>query len=115
MVKKLKVVDVAQAEEAPKVEEPIMDKVEPESKEDEPTKEIIEEPTQAIVPEITQGVTKGEEIKPEKKTKATQEIVCEHCNKKMLMKTYKYSHQKVCSANIKEPPLKGPAPKATSG
>ena len=109
MVKKLKVVDVVQAEEAPKVEEPIMDKVEePESKEDEPTKEIIEEPTQAIVPEIIQGATKGEEIKPEKKTKATQEIVCEHCNKKMLMKTYKYSHQKVCSANIKEPPLKEP-------
>ena len=111
MVKKLKVVDVAQAEEAPKVEEPIVDKVEePESKEDEPTKETIEEPTQNIVPEIIQGATKGEEIKPEKKTKATQEIVCEHCNKKMLMKTYKYSHQKVCSANIKELPIKEPTP-----
>jgi len=102
MVKKLKVVDVAQTEEAPKIEEPVVDKVEEPvvDKVEEPIEDKVEEPFVEKVEDIQPS--KEEETKPEKKS--TQEIVCEHCNKKMLMKTYKYSHQKVCRANIKESP-----------
>lgn len=112
MVKKLKVVDVAQTEEAPKVEEPIMDEVEAPVVE-EPSKEIIEEIT-PLENTPTEDVKPTENIKPEKKSSkgAMQEIVCEHCSKKMLMKTYKYSHQKICRANIKEPTPEPPKPQA---
>ena len=38
-------------------------------------------------------------------------ITCENCNKKVLMKTYKYSHQKVCKAsNVPPPPPPTPEP-----
>jgi DNA-directed RNA polymerase subunit RPC12/RpoP len=105
MVKKLKVVDVAQTEEASRVEEPAVE----ETIVEEPIQEISEEPIKVI----TEEIKPTEEVKPDKKPKTIQEIVCEHCNKKMLMKTYKYSHQKVCKANVQELPAPTPQPPPT--
>jgi hypothetical protein len=91
MVKTLKVVDVAQeaqpAIEETQIEQPIEEPIQEES-----VKEVVveEPPTQ----EPIHGKT----------AKTPEEIVCEHCNKKMLMKTYKYSHQKVCKATPPPPP-----------
>ena len=50
-----------------------------------------------------------EESKPKpKKEQAT--ITCENCNKSMLMKTYKYSHMKLCKPAVSEPPPPPPTP-----
>ena len=99
MVKTLKVVDVAQ-EAHPAIEET---QAEPPLREDQPIQEeavkepVIDEPPAVVnkpLDEPIQGKT----------AKALEEIVCEHCNKKMLLKTYKYSHQKVCKATPPPPP-----------
>jgi hypothetical protein len=42
-----------------------------------------------------------EESKPKKEPSM---ISCENCGKSMLMKTYKYSHMKVCKPSVPEPP-----------
>ena len=42
-----------------------------------------------------------EESKPKKEPSM---ISCENCGKSMLMKTYKYSHMKVCKPLVPEPP-----------
>jgi hypothetical protein len=50
---------------------------------------------------------KVEEIKPPKETKPQKQdekITCSICNKTMLMKTYKYTHQKLCKPKEPEPP-----------
>ena len=105
MVKKIKVVDVAPADvaETPEVVEeesaPQVEDVTPveEAKEEE----VIEE----------QPVDEIKEIEIVKKEKPMEYITCEHCNKKVLMKTYKYSHQKVCRAsNVPPPPPPPPTP-----
>ena len=50
-----------------------------------------------------------EETKPKpKKEQAT--ITCENCGKSMLMKTYKYSHMKLCKPAVSEPPPPPPTP-----
>ena len=103
MVKKIKVVDVAPADvaETPEVveEAPQVEDVAPveEAKEEE----VIEE----------QPVDEVKEIEVVKKEKPMEYVTCEHCNKKVLMKTYKYSHQKVCKAsNVPPPPPPPPTP-----
>ena len=105
MVKKLKVVDVDQAEEV--VEEKPIEIVE------EKPVEVVEDKPVEVVEEIkpVEEVKPVDEVKPVTKTiikpkgKQIEEITCENCNKKMLMKTYKYSHQKLC----KSPPAPIPA------
>ena len=116
MVKKLKVVDVFQEEPTNPVEEvkpveevrPVEEVVEP--VEEEP--KVVEEepkPIEIIKPVVETEPVK-EEVKPiDKKPKQQAEIVCENCNKKMLMKTYKYSHQKLC-----KPPTLVPPPPTTT-
>ena len=44
-----------------------------------------------------------EESKPAPKKEQTM-ITCEKCGKSMLMKTFKYSHSKVCKPSTPEPP-----------
>ena len=51
-----------------------------------------------------------EENKPEPK-KEQVSVTCDNCGKSMLMKTYKYSHLKLCKPVVPEPPPP-PEPKA---
>ena len=87
MVKTLKIVDIAQeaqpAIEETQIEQPIEEPIQEES-----IKEIVIEESPATVAKPTEEPIHG------KTAKTPEEIVCEHCNKKMLMKTYKYSHRK---------------------
>ena len=96
MVKKIKVVDVVE-QVAPVEEVQPVDDV----KDDVPVEEVtpIEE------------VKEVEETKEEKKTKPLEYINCEVCNKKVLLKTYKYTHQRLCkNKNEPSPPPPPPPP-----
>ena len=95
MVKKIKVVDVVE-QVAPVEEVQPVDDV----KDDVPVEEVtpIEE------------VKEVEETKEEKKTKPLEYINCEVCNKKVLLKTYKYTHQRLCKAKNEPPPPPPPTP-----
>ena len=100
---KVKVVPVEQ--EAPvEVQQPTVPSEqvapEPEGKE-EPVAEIL-----AIEAPVIAGV------KPASKKEQTN-VTCESCGKSMLMKTYKYSHLKLCKPAVPEPPPPPPPePKA---
>ena len=94
---KVKVVPVDQApeQEQPTPVEPVVEPVVEQAP--EPVAEIL-----AIEPPVIA------EAKP-KKEQAT--VTCENCGKSMLMKTYKYSHLKLCKPAVPEPPPP-PEPKA---
>jgi hypothetical protein len=89
MVKKIKVVEIDNIETPETVETP----------------EAVESPETVQTPEPIadeppiQEESKTDEVEPsqEIKTKKQDEkITCSICNKTMLMKTYKYTHQKLC-------------------
>ncbi len=87
---KVKVVPVEQAPvEVQQPEAPEQVAPEPEVKE-EPVAEIL-----AIEAPVVAG------SKPKKEQ---ANVTCENCGKSMLMKTYKYSHLKLCKPAIPEPP-----------
>jgi hypothetical protein len=46
--------------------------------------------------------------------KESQYITCETCNKNMLLKTYKYTHQKLCRDKNTPPPPPPPPPPPTT-
>ena len=96
---KVKVVPVDQApeQEQPTPVEPVVEPVAEQAP--EPVAEIL-----AIEPPVI------EEIKPAPK-KEQANVTCENCGKSMLMKTYKYSHLKLCKPAVPEPPPP-PEPKA---
>ena len=97
---KVKVVPV---EQAPEQEQPAPVEAAPEpvaEQAPEPVAEIL-----AIEPPVI------EEIKPKPK-KEQANVTCENCGKSMLMKTYKYSHLKLCKPAVPEPPPPPPEPKA---
>ena len=109
MVKKIKVVDVA-TEEVKPVEEvkPIEEVKDIEDvKPVEEVKDVEEIKPVEIVVEAIKYVK--EEMKPKKQP---EYINCENCNKKVLMKTYKYSHLNVCKGKKTPPqaPPQAPAP-----
>ena len=107
MVKKLKVVDV---EDVKPVEEPVENKTEPEVESSSSSEEVKPE-TPTPVPEV-EHVEKVEKVEESKPKKQPDYITCETCNKKILMKTYKYSHQKLCKEkNAPPPPPPTPEPK----
>ena len=97
---KVKVVPVEQApeQEQPAPVEPVV----------EPVAEQAPEPVAEILA-IEHPVI--EEIKPKPK-KEQANVTCENCGKSMLMKTYKYSHLKLCKPAVPEPPPPPPEPKA---
>ena len=111
MVKKIKVVDVATEEVKPDEETKPIEEV----KDIEDVKQVEEDkPVEEVKPvEIVVEAIKDvkEEIKPKKQP---EYVNCENCNKKVLMKTYKYSHLNVCKGkrNPPEPP-QAPAPPPT--
>lgn len=101
MVKKLKVVDV---EEIQPTEETVENKTEPEIESSSSSEDVKPE---TAAPEV-ERLEKVEEPKPKKQQ---EYITCETCNKKILMKTYKYSHQKMCKEkNAPPPPPPAPTP-----
>ena len=89
MVKKIKVVEIDNVETPETVaDEPISD--EPPIQEDLKTDEV-EPPIQEDL--------KTDDVEPPKEVKTKnqdEKITCSICNKTMLMKTYKYTHQKLC-------------------
>ena len=98
---KVKVVPVEQEADQASVEvqpTPVEPVVEPVAEQaPEPVAEIL-----AIEPPVIA------EAKPKKEQ---ANVTCENCGKSMLMKTYKYSHLKLCKPAIPEPPPP-PEPKA---
>ena len=100
---KVKVVPVEQEADQASVEvqptpvEPIVEPVAEQAP--EPVAEIL-----AIEPPVIA------EAKPAPK-KEQANVTCENCGKSMLMKTYKYSHLKLCKPAVPEPPPP-PEPKA---
>jgi hypothetical protein len=108
MSRKIKVVDVENVETPETVETSQMKLSSPTDE----TPEMIEPPppTPEPVAEQPQEETsdeKVEEIKPTKEgepKKQDEKITCSICNKTMLMKTYKYTHQKLCKPKEPEPP-----------
>jgi hypothetical protein len=106
MVKKIKVVEV-QIVETPESVETSSSQMKLLSPTDEtpappPTPEPIadEEPNIEEV-EQPREVEKPKEAKPKKQD---EKITCSICNKTMLMKTYRYTHQKLCKPNEPEIP-----------
>ena len=86
------------------------DVTEPSVKEEQPSEPSEPEVKPEIkTEELAIAAPTVEESKPKpKKEQAT--ITCENCNKSMLMKTYKYSHMKLCKPAVSEPPPPPPTP-----
>ena len=89
--------------------------------EDEPPKQEEETPKpeeETPKPEEKPGEKPAEKHEEEKplqiedasKQKKQDYITCENCNKSILMKTYKYSHLKICKPPEPEPPAPPPPP-----
>ena len=113
MVKKIKVVEVENVE-TPESVETSPSQMKLSSPTDEtpetspappPTPEPITDEPQ--IQEETTEESKIEEVEPPKEVKPKKQdekITCSICNKTMLMKTYKYTHQKLCKPNESEIP-----------
>ena len=104
MVKKIKVVDVVPIEaieetqpieEVPQVEEVTHVEAAPPIEDVKEEVEVEDKP----MDQVEEVTSKGNE-----KSKPLEYINCVNCNKQILMKTYKYSHQKVCKAKPAPPP-----------
>ena len=95
MARKIKVVEVENVEEPETVET---------SDEPQPQEEESDEPQPQ---EESSEESKIEEVDPPKESnhkKQDEKITCSVCNKTMLMKTYKYTHHKLCKPKEPEPP-----------
>ena len=90
MTRKIKVVDIENVELPETVEIP--EAVET------PTPELISDDQQ---PQEETDIEEVEQPKESNPKKQDEKITCSVCNKTMLMKTYKYTHQKLCKP--KEP------------
>lgn len=98
MVRKIKVVEIENTETPPTLE-PLEIPPTPEPTEPSTPKETVEEQLVTIEPE-------KEEVEPPKESKPQkleEKITCSICNKSMLMKTYRYTHQKLCKPKEPEP------------
>ena len=109
------VVDVNN-EEAKQEPEPVeqIEEAKEEVKEEQPTiqNEVVETP-----PKIEKEQPKEEESKNNSKTERYKDknITCPKCSKSMLLRSYRYKHEKNCTGNIENKPIKPkakPQPKA---
>ena len=92
---KVKVVEI-ENEQLPNQEESVKEEVK------SPTENLaIEEPKQEEP--SSPSSTKAEQEEPKVKNKKEDKVTCSTCGKTMLVKTFKYSHQKLC-------PPKAPPP-----
>ena len=95
---KIKVIKIENEELPVKTAEPVIEEI----KAEEPL--AIEAPAQEESEPPSPPVNVNEEVEEDKpKGKKEEKITCEKCGKSMLMKTFKYSHQKLC-------PPKAPPP-----
>ena len=97
-----------------------------EAKEEEPTLEPIEESKEEQQPETVNEIVEDkdeevketkvkEEVKEAKPKRQTQKdrIQCPKCLKEVSLKTYRYSHEKICGGQLSDKPVKPHAkPKA---
>ena len=94
-------------------------------KEEAPTPEPIEEAPKEEEPDVLNEVVKTEEpkeevkkeVKEEKPKRQTQKdrIQCPKCFKEMSVKSYRYTHEKICQGQLSDKPVKphtNPRPKA---
>ena len=118
MVKKIKVVDVTPVEAIEEVapEPQPVEESQP-VEEAQPVEEVVVEDTPIEETNQTKldllsskGALLNETKNVDASKKPLEYINCENCNKKVLMKTYKYSHQKVCKAKPAPPPPPAPEP-----
>ena len=94
---KIKVIKIENEELPAKTAEPVIEEI----KAEEPL--AIEAPAQEESEPSSPPVNVNEEVEEEKPNgKKDDKITCEKCGKSMLMKTFKYSHQKLCPP--KDPP-----------
>ena len=108
MTRKIKVVEIENVETPETVETP--------SETVEIPQPVVEEPQEETLDEKVEEVEPPKESKPKKED---DKITCSICNKTMLMKTYKYTHQKLCKPvepkskpnKVVEPPKEKPKPK----
>ena len=90
-----------------------------EAKEEEPTLEPIEESKEEQQPEIVNEIVEDkdeevketkvkEEVKEAKPKRQTQKdrIQCPKCLKEVSLKTYRYSHEKICGGQLSDKPVK---------
>ena len=93
-----------------------------EVKEETPVIELIEEAPKEEEPEIVNEVVETEEpkdevkeeVKPKRQTQKDR-IQCPKCLKEVSLKTYRYTHEKICQGQLSEKPVKphtNPRPKA---
>ena len=98
---KIKVVEIENDVPAP---EPSSIEAEPPSPED----------TQVEIPKSEEApITVIAEKPKATKEKKLEYVTCDVCNKSMLTKTYKYSHQKLCKPEAPPPPPPPPPPPET--
>ena len=90
--------------------------------EEAPTPEPIEEAPKEEEPEVLNEVVKTEEpkeevkeeVKPKRQTQKDR-IQCPKCLKEVSLKTYRYTHEKICQGQLSDKPVKphtNPRPKA---
>jgi hypothetical protein len=112
MVKKIKVVEIENIE-MPETVETVETPETPETVETSSSKMKLLSPTDetpepiADEPPIQEDL-KTDEVEPPKEVKTKKQdekITCSICNKTMLMKTYKYTHQKLCKP-VEQVPIK---------
>jgi hypothetical protein len=102
MPRKIKVVEVNDIEtkDIPAIENTPLPPVEVE---EAPQEEEIKETNPVVeAPQVESETDEPEPViattKTEQNTKTQEKITCQICNKTMLVKTYKYTHQKLCKS-----------------
>ena len=93
---KIKVVEIENDVPAPEPDAPV-----------EPVEAPVSQPaeTQVEIPKSEEPPITAIAEKPKAtKEKKLEYVTCEVCNKSMLAKTYKYSHQKLCKPEAPPPP-----------
>ena len=107
-----KYIEMGKVKVVPVETETPSDVAEPEVKEEPSEPEVkSEQLLQGVLQSRTEPDVKQESLAVEapvveesKPKKEPSMISCENCGKSMLMKTYKYSHMKVCKPLVPEPP-----------
>ena len=109
MSRKVKVVAVENASEpqAPEPEVAVSEVAAPEPEVALPEPEVVEN-SSSDKPEV------AEAPKETKAKKKDEKMTCPVCNKTMLSKTYKYTHQALCRPKEPEPKVPQPKPKKES-
>ena len=107
----VKVVDLQN--EAVEEATPIPETIE-EAKQETPEPEIVNEVVETANELPKEEIKEAEKPKPKRQTQKDK-MNCGKCGKEMTIKTYRYSHEKICQGQLSERPVKPkakPQPKA---